>query len=228
METISVATTIPMSYRHRPSSLHGAVPKALVLFLHGYTDHGASFLRRLYNDSWPQAFDQVAALAPNGPFPVPVRSDAGWKEAYAWYFYDDKLQKMVISPETATLGCEQLLIKLGYEHCPKLIVGFSQGGYLAPHLATRLKNVREIICVGTGYRDDYYPPNSPWRVSAIHGTQDEIFPIANARASHSAILSKTRGGEFFEISELGHIASPAVGKIVEDRLVEMLQTTNED
>lgn len=215
-----------MSYRHRSPSDVNAAPKGLVLFLHGYTDHGGSFLRRLFNDGWPSIFDQLSVLAPNGPFPVPVRSDTGWREAYSWYFYDDKLAQMIISPETATLGCEQLLLKLGYEDVPKIIVGFSQGGYLAPHLASRLKNVREIIGVGTGYREDYYPAQSPWRVSAIHGSDDDIFPVATARASHAAILPKTRGGEFFEIGGLGHIASTDVGKIIEGRCVDVFKDAN--
>ncbi len=215
-----------MSYRHRPPKNLNAKPKALILFLHGYTDHSGSFLKRLFPDSWPSVFEDTAILAPNGPFPVPVRSEDGWREAYSWYFYDDKLAKMVISPETATLGCEQLLLKLGYESTPTIIVGFSQGGYLAPHLASRLKSVREIIGVGTGYREDYYPAKSPWRLTGIHGTEDDVFPVAAARQNYARVLRNTQGGEFFEVPKLGHIASPDVGRIIEDRVKDVLKSAN--
>lgn len=220
IETISVKTTLPVTYRHRAVSK----PRLLVIFLHGYTDHAGSFLKRLFGDTWPENFRDVAVLAPNGPFPVPVRADNTWREAYAWYFYDDRENLMILPPDAATTACLNLISKFGYEEIPKVLVGFSQGGYLAPHLAQQIKNVREIIGVGTGYREDYYPANEAktWFVSAVHGSNDEIFPIAEAHKAHEQIKAKGFRGEFHEIAGLRHVASPDVGAIVSKRVQNWL------
>ncbi len=209
-----ISTSLPLSFRHRPAS----DLKVLVIFLHGYTDHGGSFLRRLFKDEPSDVFSRAALLAPNGPFPVPVKSETGWREAYAWYFYDDRDQKMVISPETAILGCEKLIQDFGYESVPKILVGFSQGGYLAGYLAPRIRNVVEIIGVATGFREDCYPAGAPWTVTAIHGAADEVFPLDRARQSHAQVLKKGFEGRFHEIPKLNHVASTAVGDIVVDRI----------
>ncbi len=218
IEFSTVETTLPFSFRHRAV----ASPKLLVIFLHGYSDHGGSFLKRLYPDGWPAALNEAAILIPNGPFPVPVKSETGWREAYSWYFYREEEQIMVISPDTAIRECQQLIAKFGYEDIPKILVAFSQGGYLAPQLAPKIKNVQEIVGVATGYREDYYPPPANFKLSAIHGSDDEIFPVAQARVAHGKILKQGFSGEFIEIPNLKHIAAKAVGEAIDSRVLAWL------
>jgi predicted esterase len=215
IEFSTVETILPFSYRHRAVN----TPKVLVIFLHGYSDHGGSFIRRLYPEGWPAALKDAAILVPNGPFPVPVKSETGWREAYSWYFYREDEQRMVISPDTAIRECKQLIKKFGYEDIAKIVVAFSQGGYLAPQLAPHLENVVEIVGVATGYREDYYPPPAKFKITAIHGTDDEIFPIAQARTTHGKILSHGFHGDFIELPGLKHIAAKAVGNAIESRVL---------
>ncbi len=219
IEFSSIETTLPFSYRHRavPS------PKVLVIFLHGYSDHGGSFLKRLYPDGWSSALSEAAVLIPNGPFPVPVKSETGWREAYSWYFYREEEQRMVISPATAIRECQQLIGKFGYENTPKILVGFSQGGYLAPQLAPEIKNVRQIIGVATGYREDYYLPLSKINLTAIHGSDDEIFPVGQARLAHGKIQSQGFDGQFIEIPNLKHIAAKPVGDAIDSCVQTLLK-----
>ncbi len=214
IHTTTVSTTLPFSFRHRPV----AKPRALAMFFHGYSDHGGSFFRRLFRDGIPEALQDVAILIPNGPFPTPVKSETGWREAYSWYFYNDAEQTMLIDPSTAVQGCRSLIQKFGYTDLPKIMVGFSQGGYLAPYLSSRVKNVKEIVAVSTGYRPDFYPEGETWKVTAIHGSKDEIFSVANARKAHAAILARGFEGEFIEIPNLTHVASPEVGAAVTERI----------
>jgi predicted esterase len=218
VESTSIETTIPISYRHRAV----ADPKVLAVFLHGYQDHGGSLLRRLYGDAWPVSFEHVAVLAPNGPFPVPLRTESGWREAYAWYFLDEREEKMLITPEAALKSVTNIIEELGYDTLPKVLVAFSQGGYLAPRLATRIKNVKEIVGVATGYREDYYPKTPAFKVSAIHGSRDDIFPVAKAREAHGRILKMGYEGSFTDIPGLTHVTSPEVGKIAEERIKDWL------
>ena len=46
----------------------------------------------------------------------------------------------------------KLVHHLGLEDHDKILVGFLQGGLLAPRLALELKNVRRIIGIGTNFR----------------------------------------------------------------------------
>lgn len=213
-ESTSIETTIPISFRHRAVGK----PKVLALFLHGYSDHGGSLLRRLYGEAWPASFADVAVVAPNGPFPVPIKTDTGWREAYAWYFLDEREERMLITPEAAVRGCIKVINDLGYEDTPKVIVAFSQGGYLAPRLADQLKNVKELIGVATGYREDYYAATPRFKVSAIHGSRDDIFPVARAREAHGRILKMGYEGSFHDVPGLAHVVAPEVGRIAEEHI----------
>lgn len=216
LEISDVPAKLPMSYRHWiPSS-----PERLAIFLHGFADHGGSFLRRLFPKGWPSELDNVGLLAPNGLFPVPVRTEEGWREAYSWYFFDEAKMRMLISPDFAVSGIKMLLRQYGLEGIPKTIIGFSQGGFLAPYLAKHIEGVSEIIAVGSGFRADFYEvlPADKIRLTAIHGDQDEIFPIAAAEKSHRHILDLGFKGDFVSIPGVRHIATPEIGVAISQRL----------
>ena len=155
-------------------------------------------------------------LIPNGPFPVPIKSEEGWREAYAWYFYDESTQKMVISPDTASTGIQSMIKDLEYFDVPKVIVGFSQGGFLAPYLANLLNNVIGIVGIGTGFRLDFYEPllaRHPGGLSvhALQGTDDEVFSVDRAEAAHLAVTKLGFAGSFTKIANGTHMASAAFG-----------------
>ena len=101
-------------------------PKELFLLLHGFSQRGESLLKKLL----PILPKDAAILSPNAPFPAPFKTDSGYLEAYAWYFYLAKENKFVIPPGPAIKALKNLITKLGYEKLPLTIIGFSQGGYL--------------------------------------------------------------------------------------------------
>lgn len=231
LQTISVQTELPISYHLRTAT----APQLLLIALHGYSDHSLSFLRRLFAKpksaradaatiEWPPSLDAVTVLAPNGPFPVPVKTDEGFKEAYSWYFYQLEEQRMIISPATAVAGCLKILRQHELLHLPVMIAGFSQGGYLAPVLGTELEaegaRVCEIVGLGTGFREDYYPRTSAknWRVSALHGEADEVFPVANARREHARIGELGFAGDFVTVPAAAHKVTREMGLALEARI----------
>ncbi|MDX9731232.1 MAG: hypothetical protein RBT63_05625 [Bdellovibrionales bacterium] len=222
LERISIAATLPVGFRHRPVQN----PKLLAIFLHGYSDHGGSLLRRLFSDGSHVThgdLEHVAILAPNGPFPVPVKNEDGWKKAYAWYFYDMETDQMIIPPDAAIGAIKKLVQENGYETLPKVIVGFSQGGFLAPALGQSLKNVHEIIGIGTGYRTDYYPANTNWVVSGFHGTEDEVISFEQAAEMHDRVLRQGFDGQFVAFPALKHTASSEIGEAVVKRIKHWLR-----
>lgn len=94
----------------------------------------------------------------------------------------------MISPETATNGIMSLVAEFGYERVPKALVGFSQGGYLAPS------------------------------VHAIHGVSDSVFPLETAQAAHQKVLEFGFQGTFHSVEKGTHVANEAMGKILSELL----------
>jgi predicted esterase len=203
MATFRTGTTtypleVPGSYVHENAN----PGKTLLLLTHGYADTGASFLRR----TLPNLDDRFEILAPNGPFPLPQRVDGQWKEAYGWYFADISANRIFVHPQVAAGGVAGLVRKLGLEERPKILLGFSQGGYFLPHVARELKRVKRLIVIGAGFHPQFFPEfglaNTP--VDAIHGDADDVIPLAEAKGDFERLPQGTRGA-FHVIPGMTHV-----------------------
>ena len=213
-QKIEIPTTLPLIYLHWPAEVASptaattpttsASKKRLVLFLHGYTDSARSFLKR----AWPERAPEYDVLAPNGPFPVPVKSEAGYKPAYAWYFLDESpraaVEKTGIPPAVSIEMLLHLIQHLGLDDHEKVIVGFSQGGLLAPRLALKLKNVRRIIGIGTNYQSPDYAKIPHIPVDAIHGDKDSVLPLVHIEKGLRSIQELGFHTELFVMKDLEH------------------------
>lgn len=185
-------------------------PSRLFLLLHGFSQRGESLMKKL-SPILPQ--DSVI-LSPNAPFPAPYKTDAGYLEAYAWYFYLAKDNRFVIPPAPAVSALKKLIKKCGYDHLPITIIGFSQGGYLAPVAAKEL-NVDHIISVSADYLARYYSKNDKFKLDAIHGAKDEISPIDISK-NNLALLEKDLGikSTFYELPNTRHEVDEAAIKVI--------------
>ncbi len=204
-ETRVYKTELPFSFQYREGA------GGLALFLHGYTDSGPSFLRKcLLAEAAGLATAPFALLAPNGPFPVPVKRGNEYKEAYAWYFWDYAADAVIMPPSIAVGLLTQLIGDLGHRDTPKVLVGFSQGGFLMPHLLPALHNVKGLVAVGSSFRPDDYPETLTMPVHAIHGAEDDIIDPAQARRQFNLLRqNRMQGvhphdGVFHLVPGLGH------------------------
>jgi predicted esterase len=196
----TVIAELPMRFSHRQTSPE-ADSKPVLLFVHGFTDTASGFLRRAYpEENWDPRFE---ILAPNGPFPVPQKIENNWREAYAWYFAQSK-DAVLIAPEVGAKAMESLLTNLNLLEREKIIIGFSQGGFLAPHLLRRLKNVKKVIGIGCLYRSEDYPETLPCVVDGIHGTADDVVPFERGQESFLQLKQKNPRGQFYPIQDLKH------------------------
>ena len=175
--------------------------KNALLVLHGFSDHGQAAKKRLLG--WePKASHTI--LAPNGLFPVPVKKADGYRKAYAWYFRDPDTGLELVSPEFAADVIMRLINKLGMLDLDWKILGFSQGGFLAPYLVRAGLNAKNIISVGAAYRPDAYAGLPAVKLSAIHGEADDIVSFATAQSSFEKIKEMGYGKEFYPIPKLAH------------------------
>ena len=169
--------------------------KTGLLVLHGYSDKATSVRKRLLGTGPVQ---HVTVLTPNGLFPSPVRHAEGFKEAYSWYFRDPQTHLEMISPEVAVQGLFTLIEKTKLQHLQWIILGFSQCGFLAPHLIRAGLPTRAVIVVGAKARQEIYQEiSAEIPIYGIHGEQDTIIPYAEAKASFEA-LSPRHSSVIFE------------------------------
>jgi predicted esterase len=197
------ACPLPFDYQLRPA--RDGKPRQLFLLLHGHGETGRKILDKL----GPSLPDDAVVVAPNGPFPISEWIGTDWKErrvkfTFCWHFYEPASDSYYVPPDTAIAHVCGGLKELGLLDLPKTIIGFSQGGYLAPYVAERLEKVRQVIAIGCEFLPDDLRGPVPFRIDGIYGEKDHIINAANTRQTHQAILNKAQGGELFSVPGLGH------------------------
>lgn len=175
-------------------------PRRLVVLLHGYEQSGQKMIEKLQS-AIPT--DRVI-LAPNGPFPLPRRTESGYRMGFSWYFWNPLTDEYYIDMEVAVGMMSELVSRLGYSGLPTTLIGFSQGGYLAPFLAQALPQVDHIIGLGSEYLVDEIPYPVRYRADAVHGAKDEVVSPQNSQKSHAELVRRGAMGEFVLLSETGH------------------------
>jgi predicted esterase len=193
--------TIPTYYLHRKEGQEGSEGKPLLILTHGFSDSGSSFYRRVA----PALGDQFEVLAPNGLFPQPIKQEGVWKEAYAWFFADLEKKKIYIHPDVSARAIARIVGDLGLEERPKILLGFSQGGWFLPYLAKELRRVERMIMIGAGFRPaDFEKYGLRLPVSAIHGDADEVVSCARSGEEFKALGAFNAGGDFHVIPDMTH------------------------
>jgi predicted esterase len=160
----------------------------LILLLHGLNERGLRIYRKLIKYLPEDAY----VLAPNGPYPIartkPDRIDFG----YSWYFYDRAQGNYPIDQSWAISVLQELMISKNLNQLPIVIVGFSQGGYLAPVLASKLDlKVEKIIGIGCEFRDQLVPESPSFKLISIHGLDDQT--VTPTMAQEQIHLLQKRG-----------------------------------
>jgi predicted esterase len=163
-------------------------PRKLVLLLHGLNERGLRIYRKLIKflplDSY--------VLAPNAPYPIarskPDRIDFG----FSWYFYDRVNSSYPIDQSWSISILSELIRIKNPDKLPVIIIGFSQGGYLAPILACAMENqVEQIIGIGCEFRDHLLSKLPNFSLTSIHGADD--MTITPSMGQEQIELLKKRG-----------------------------------
>jgi predicted esterase len=199
-------------------------PSEVILLLHGYSESGKRILDKLL----PALPEDALILAPNGPFPMPQRTERGTLVTHSWYFYDPGSTQYYIDMEFAVECLRDALLGSdlpeaiawknwgGTPSAPKFselpirIIGFSQGGFLAPVAAQKLPQVRQFIGIACEYLSDEIFGEIHYRVDGIHGLQDDIVPAKEGQRTHQLLLQRGVPGEFHLLRETTHRIDDAV------------------
>jgi len=180
-------------------------PRGVVLLLHGFNESGEKIFQRLESSIPPD----LEVIAPNGPYPMPERLEGGgYRMGFSWYFYDDSKDEYFIDPEVSVIYLRNLIHHLGLAGRPLRVIGFSQGGYLAPFLAKTDLQLKHVIGIGCRFLEDELPRIQGVRLDAIHGAKDERISLADAQRSHDKLRERGVSGEFRVFAEAGHRITP--------------------
>lgn len=174
--------------------------RELILLLHGFEETGARLLSKL-KSILP---DDAVIVAPNALFPIPRRAETGYKLGYSWYIYDPVTGEYIIDMSPALEFLRNAVAQLGYAELPKRVIGFSQGGYLAPFAAQSLGKTTQVIGLACEYLGDELEGPTAFRIDGVHGEKDEVVPAAEARATHAALGTRANGGELIVLEASGH------------------------
>lgn len=213
---LEIKSVLPISYIH----LNKSSDKPLLLFFHGYQDSAKSFLKRAY----PDLDEKFEVLAINGLFPTPERRSNEWRRAYAWYFADFSKKTMLRHPDISVGAVKQLLEHLQLHKRPKILIGFSQGGFFIPYLLPELRQVKAIVTVGAAYREEDYSASVQIPFDAIHGNKDEIITLEAARSSFENFVSKKcPQGKFHEIADLAHTMNTEARNLLKEKINQVFK-----
>jgi predicted esterase len=206
MARLEVPGTLISDYILKPAEK----PSELVILLHGYQLAGKTIFDWLSGVLPPSA----TVFAPNGPYPLPERVDGRYRVGFSWYFYSHQTGEYLIDETNSVSLISQGVEKLGLGGLPVRVIGYSQGGYLAPKVAVALGSVKQVIGVACRFHEDEIEGVPAFRLDAVHGEKDDVVDFEPSRASHRALVARGARGEYFSDPASGHRMTPAMIALV--------------
>lgn len=192
--------SIPIIYEHEFHSLTKGTPKRIIILLHGYMLDGQYILNK-FKDSLPS---DSLIIAPNGPFLVPQKKGEEYFPRFSWYFFDPNKKTFYINYEPAANFVINLLEKINTNNLPITIIGYSQGGYLAPKVAENHPLVDSVIGVSCIFRKSRFDLNDKVIYSQIHGDNDLVVSIEEALEEWESIKNSHKDNQFIKVPDSGH------------------------
>jgi predicted esterase len=189
-------------------------PKRVILLLHGYGEKAQKIFKRLI-EYLPE---DSLVIAPNGPFPLPVKTEDGYKLSFAWYFFDPIKDKFFIDYELPSELLKNFYQKLELPNLPLTIIGYSQGGYLAPLVGAKIPQTNHVIGINCRFRYDKLGQDINFKLDGIHGKSDDV--VDPIRALESFEILKKRGikGNFYYIENQGHLLTEPIKEKIQELL----------
>lgn len=189
-------------------------PQEVILLLHGLHERGL----RIYRKLLPYLPADALILAPNGPFPLPREKEGRTEYGYAWYFYDRNSKSYHTDQKLAVSWLSELLTTKNLGSLPLTIIGFSQGGYLAPILGHAWPRTKLVIGLGCEFRDNLVSPEIKFPLIGIHGENDRIVNVDHSRKDAERLISRGLPITWETVPETAHEISPRMGERVKFHL----------
>ena len=190
-------------------------PKSVTLLLHGYNERGLRIFRKLKR----LLPEDTHIIAPNAPFPLPRVKPDRLDFGYAWYFYDRFTQSYHVDQQLVLTLLKNLLKKSNPEGLPVTIIGFSQGGNLAPLVGYSEPHAKHVIGIGCEFRTRFFQTQPHFTLDAIHGSADPLVSCEHAKIEIDLLKQQGIQVGWHMIDDLKHEISNdvalAISKLLE-------------
>lgn len=187
----------------------------LFLFLHGYAENADIFYKRVSKVFTPKH----RSLFLNGSFPIPtIRGDVVLYQ-YAWYFYNTIENKYYVDFNTPVASIKKLLESLKISEKTKItVIGYSQGGYLAPFLAAAIPAVDKVIAINASIREDKLLGELNFHLDQIHAINDERVDFDLAKERFEKLSKRLPSSNWIEMPNETHLLSANILETLEKTL----------
>jgi predicted esterase len=182
-------------------------PQEIILLLHGYNERG----RRIFRKLLPYLPKEALILAPNGPFPLPRPKEDRLDFGFAWYFFDRFKKTYLINQDLPKNWLREFVRQNNPDHLPLTIIGFSQGGYLAPLAGLLLPETKLVVGLGCEFRSPLLPQICPFPLVGLHGEQDEVISPASSQKEAEVLQQRGFDCEWFLIHDCKHEVNANAG-----------------
>lgn len=190
----------------RPSN-----PTSITLLLHGLDERGLRIYRKLLKYLPQDSY----VIAPNAPYPLPRLKSDRIDLGYTWYFYDKFTRTYQVDQSLALSLLHSLLKDVNPTNLPLTIIGFSQGGYLAPLLAYQEKTTKHVIGLGCEFRSHFFQEKPHFTLDAVHGEADSIIAADMAKNEIELLRQKEITVNWHPVPGVKHEIAKDMGAVVQ-------------
>ena len=195
-----IFNNIPLKITHSVEAHFPVNPKKVYLLLHGYKQTGEF----IFNQLRSVLPDDSVIIAPNGPFSLPVDKKDKFEMHYAWYFFDPKVRAYYIDYEPAAEFIKSLLIEMDIIRKPITVIGYSQGGYLAPKLAEIIPAIETVIGLACSFRNEKFEYRQSVIMHQINSKDDLIIDHEKAKEEFQVLRDRGNVGRFVSVEDTSH------------------------
>lgn len=189
-------------------------PKSVILLLHGLGQRG----KRIYRKLLAQLPQDALILAPNGPFPIPKQKEGRTDFGHSWYFYDKENKSYFVTMDISINWLRDLLILENPSKLPVTIIGFSQGGYMSPHVGNAIPETQLVLGIACEFRSEYLDKRPSFKLTAIHGECDEIVPYQLQVKEIESLKTKGIPVDIHLVAEANHEITTDMAKLIQTLL----------
>lgn len=212
---------------HQFSTIENECAKAVEFFilLHGYSESAKVIYKRLGQKINKLKGENCKIIAINGlfplvrPFEILKNNEKNREEknilGFAWYFYDSSKDQFLIDYEVPAKTISHWINHINPNNLPVTIIGYSQGGYLAPFIACELnKNVKRVIGINCSFRYQMLPQIPNFRLDQFQGREDQIIDTKLAFERFDYLKKKGMKGEFHWVDGVDHKLTPTLVELI--------------
>jgi predicted esterase len=143
-------------------------------------------------------------ISPNGPFLIPYKKGEEFFPRYSWYFFDSQKKHFYIDFNPAAKMLNEMLEQIAPD-LPVTVIGYSQGGYLAPKIAEFNSNVKKVIGMACTFRNERFEEQD----IEYHQIHSKVDLVVDHIESVKEFNKLKRPGSYTELEDAGHKLSPA-------------------